>query len=423
VRTVRRVIVVLLLAAAVTVRAGQWEDLRHRPGNDDVFVMIDSSRSMSAGGSLVTAKVFVQDLLARYPKDGDRVVVMTFDSEAHVRGVIDIAHRPRDVEVLGEMIDAIDVRRVIRYSGSWPDLTESKTGPWKGGSAFSDYCEMWRLAGRVLQTYGDPSHRQMLLLFTNASSVRPDYRACDDPRPPAAIVTALRQNRLRLGLFTPSAAGLPPPLRRLTDRPSVAVDSLKIIELHADRRRVDAVPELLGLLSARVDLIGPEKERFTVSGDGDVRMGLTVVNRSAVPRRIEVRAATLQLDEASSSLPLTVTPSVVTLDPGDSVLLTVARDGVIRKPGTYRGRIVFRFADGDRFHPSILPFEAKKEAWIEHLGMEGTRSVSITVVVGFAICACAVVTSLIVWFVMEKRCTCGRARSWRPLRVRRGRPS
>ncbi|MFP5247290.1 MAG: hypothetical protein ACLGH0_11400, partial [Thermoanaerobaculia bacterium] len=67
-RTRTRVsIALLVLLAAVPLAADEWEELRSRPGNDDFFVMVDTSASMApaAGGSLARVKLFLQDLLAR----------------------------------------------------------------------------------------------------------------------------------------------------------------------------------------------------------------------------------------------------------------------------------------------------------------------------------------------------------------------
>ncbi|HEX8410928.1 MAG TPA: hypothetical protein VF883_18835 [Thermoanaerobaculia bacterium] len=416
----RRVVVVaLLLVPFLTARADGWESLRDRPGNDDVFVMIDTSRAMVTAGSLETVKAFAQDLFARYLKDGDRVVLLAFDAEARVHGVMDIAHRTRDVEVLREMVEAIDVRRVIRYRGSWPDLTEAADGPWIGGSAFSDYCEMWRLSGRVLQAYGDPSHRQTFLLFTTgASSSSPEYRSCSDPRPPAALITRLRENRLRLGLVTiPPANGLPPPLRSFVEQMATqsrtGIESLKVIELQAGRSRADLAPKLLELLNSRVDLIGPEKGSLSVNGQGDVRVWVTAANRSAAPRTIYVRSAALHLDGTASPLPLVVTPSVIRLDPGDSAVVTLSGAALLTRSGRYRGRVVFQFEAGARFDPAIVPFDAAKESWLEHHGVTARW----TLLIAAALSTCAIAR-----LVVDKTRTIGPACSWRGARRdRRGR--
>lgn len=370
-RTSRRVVIVFLLfVVGVRARADEWENLRRRPGNDDLFVVIDTSHSM-AGGSLAQAKTFLLDLFARYLKEGDRVVVMTFDSVARVHGFVRIENRRRDIELLRDVLAAIEVGRVIRYRGTWPDLIETADGPLRGGAAYADYCEMWRLSGRAMKGYGVPAHRQLFLLFTDGTSQSPDYRPCADPGPSLAIVSALRKGRLRAGVVVTNmrpepSAGTSPASRGFVDRVSarrrIASDSWRVMELSGGGR-VDGLRGFLGLLNARVDLVDPVQVDIA-AGTTDLRVHLTVVNRSDVARKVAVTDASLHLRGDSVPMRLAVMPAAVTLAPRTSALLTLSADDLFDEAGDYRGEIRFQFENDGLFDPAVLAVQGRREPFL-----------------------------------------------------------
>lgn len=363
----RGYLILLVLLAGMPLRGDEWEELRNRPGNDDIYVMVDTSSSMapSAGGSLGGVKGFLQDLFARYVKQGDRIIVMTFDADARVHGIMPIAERRRDVELLRDVIDGIDVRRVIHYSGTWPDLEETRDGPWAGGGAATDYCEMWRLSARIIRQYGDPSHRQWFLLFADGLPDAPAYRPCNDSGVMGALSPELREGRLRMGVVALPSASTPVGelsrhLRELLQRFPV-----KIIEFRADGRRIDGPRrEMLELLNARVDLAQPHALTLGARPVIDLRMPLTVINRSAVEKTVVIRNATLRLRNGAA-LPIPVTPSVITLPPRQTATFTLARADLFENPGHYEGELVFDFGRGARFDPPALAFSATKRTWLQ----------------------------------------------------------
>src|ERR1044071_288708 len=372
VRTLRRGFFALVwLWGVVSLRGDEWEELRGRPGNDDIYVMIDTSLSMapSVGGPLANVKAFLQDLFARYVKDGDRVILMTFDADAHLHGIVPIVDRRRDVELLREVVDGIDVRRTIHYGGTWPDLTELRAGPWTGGGAAADYCEMWRLSSRVLQKYGEPSHRQLFLLFTGGPAEAPAYRPCNDPGAPSVVSLALREHRLRVGvvvLVSTSRA-----LRELFHRMPAKVIEFRPID---DLRR-----DMLELLNERVDLAQPRSLFLGAHSTIDLHAPLMVVNRSAAEKTITIRNAILHLRDGAV-LHIPVTPSKLTLHPRQSAIFTLARSGLFEIPGDYDGQLVFNFGAGDRFDPAVLAFSATKQTWFEARGRYATW-IAVTLIV------------------------------------------
>lgn len=379
----------LLLLAATSLGGDEWEELRRRPGNDDLFVMIDASRSMASSpdGSLAEVKAFLQDVFARYVKDGDRLILMTYDAEAHVNAVMPFVERRRDVELFREVLDSVDVRRVIRYGGTWPDLTERRDGPWLGGGAAADSCEMWRLADRAIHKYSEPAHRQLFLLVTGGLPSAPAYRPCRDPGVPVAFAAAVRRRGIRAGV--------------IAARPSHSVDFLQIpkgswksVGFDPDSRRMDRLRgDMLELFNARVDLVQPHALNLGAQYAVDPQVPLTVVNRSSAERKIAIRSVHLHLRDGRGPLQIPVTPSTITLPPRQATTLALSLPHLFEKPGEYRGQLVFEFAPGARFDPSVLLFSVTKQTWLEAFGGYAAWT-AVTLVV--------VLTGLILWLAFEK---------------------
>lgn len=369
-------------------RADEWEAVRKRPGNDDIFVMVDTSLSMapSMGGSLTRVKGLLQDLLVRYVKDGDRIVVMTFDSEAYMRSIVPIVDRRRDTEVLRDVIDGIDARRVIRYSGTYPKLVEARDGLLTGGGAWTDYCDMWRLSATAIRKYGEPRHRQLFLLFTDSRPDAPLYRPCSDPGVLSTFSAGLYEDRLRMGLIalpggTSSvqelSALLTQLVRHMPGYDHVPGNVVRVIDFTENGHGIDDIRrELLALIGARIDLIEPAKLSLGGHYKVNMNMRMTVVNRSTMSRAISLRGATLNLIEGQKPIDVVVTPSRIMLLPGQSGRLTLSAQDFLREPGEYRGTLVFNFGTASRFDPATLELSATKLSWWQAFGGYVTQAIA-----------------------------------------------
>lgn len=379
----------LLLLAATSLGGDEWDELRRRPGNDDLFVMIDASTSMapSTDGSLAEVKTFLQDTFARYVKDGDRLILMTYDAEAHVHAVMPFVERRRDVELLRDVLDGIDVRRVIRYGGTWPDLTERRDGPLLGGGASADPCEMWRLAARVIHQYSEPAHRQLFLLVTGGLPNAPAYRPCHDPGVPVAFTAAVRARGIRAGVVVARPS-------HSIDFLQIPKDSWKSIGFEPTGRRVDRLRgDMLELFNARVDLVQPHALNLGARYAVDPHVPLTVVNRSSTERTIAIRSVHLRLRDGRGPLQIPVTPSAIRLPPWQSTTLVLSLPHLFERPGEYQGELVFEFAPGARFDPSVLVFSVTKQTWLEAFGAYAAWT---------AVALVVVLTGVILWLALEK---------------------
>lgn len=370
----------LLVLLVVPLRADDdWEALRHRPWSDDVFVMIDTSSAMDGprGGSLASIKRFVQDLLGRYVKAGDRVCVMTFDSNARIRSTVSVDEPRRDGEMLREVIDGLDVRPVVRYDGVYPDLVESAGGRTVGGGAWSDYCEMWRLAARAMHAYSDPAHRRLFLLFTATPPNAPPYGQCNDPRATAAFASMLRDDRFRMAVVAlPSqgrtadelAARLSDLLKGLAGDDATAT-SLRLFSFpEGDRHAGRLREEIRELIGECVELVQPTEVDLGAHYRIDLSTPVMLVNRSRARQRIAIRGATLRSPSTTRPLTLVSRPAEITLLPGQSGTLTVSGADLLSAPGDYRGELVFDFGSASRFYPGVLAFSAAKQTWMQAYG-------------------------------------------------------
>jgi hypothetical protein len=370
----------------LTIRANDWEELRKRRGNDDIFVMVDTSLSMapSLGGSLRTVKWFLQDLLVRYVREGDRVIIMTFDSEARVRSVVPILDRPRDVELLRDTIDGIDVHRLVRYSGTYPNLVEARNGPFIGGGAWTDYCEMWRLSATALQRYSQPSHRQLFLLFAGGRPTSPPYRPCSDPGVSSSFWAGLREDRFRMGVLAlPSAAGsarelsasLSALLQHMPGYEQTAKRALRFMDLAEEEGPIHALRrDVLDLLNSRVDLVEPASLVLGSHYEVNLNAAITLVNRSNMPRTVTLRGAVLNLGGTARPIAVTVTPSTIVLPPGRPGTFLLAAPDLLQQPGEYRGLLELNFGTGSRFSPAMLEFSATKLSWWQAFGSRVRRA-------------------------------------------------
>jgi hypothetical protein len=370
-------IAIFVLLGTIPLQGDEWEALRNRPGNDDLFVMIDTSTSMapSRGGALPSVRILLRDLFARFLKDGDRVILMTFDSDAHVRSIVSVAERRRDVALLRDVVDGIDASRVVHYRGTYPDLVETAGGTLAGGGARTDYCEMWRLSMRAIQEYGDPTHRQVLLLLTDGLPDAPLYRRCDDPGMPGSFAGGMREDRIRLAVITLSNGAISAEaleayliglLRKTPGYEEIRQTSLKVLAFKPNGRHIDSLrSDILKFLGSRVDLVSPRSLNLGASYQVRLDVPLTIINRSRIRKMIDVRGATLVFAGSHPPVPLVVTPRAIMLAPDQAGVFRLRGDPLLRAPGDYRGRVVFEFGTASRFAPAILSFSVKKQNWFD----------------------------------------------------------
>lgn len=391
----RACILIFLVLLVVPLHADEdWKALRDRPGNDDVFVMIDTSSAMGGpgGGSLAAVRLFVQDFLGRYSKTGDRVYVMTFDTDARIRSVVSVEEPRRDVEMLREVIEGLHVSPNVRYDGTYPDLIENASGRTVGGGAWSDYCEMWRLAARAMHAYSDPARRGLFLLFTATPPNAPPYRPCNDPRATAALASMLRDDRLRMvvvALPSPAhtaeelTARLAELLKGTAGEDAAAASSLRLFSFpQGDRRASRLREETRELISGWVEMVQPKEVALGAHYRLDLNAPLVLVNRSCVRRRVTIRGAALR-SASAAMLPLALasSPSEITLLPGQSGTLKITSADLLSAPGDYRGELTFDFGSDSRVYPGVLTFSATKQTWLQAYGIPVLGVAAVTTVV------------------------------------------
>jgi hypothetical protein len=378
----RVVLLLYFFGIAAPLVANEWDDLRRRPGNDDVFVMVDTSLSMaeSMQGTLPDVRRFLQTFVHGYLKEGDRFVLLTFDSEARASTIFNIESRQRDLPLLENLLTGLDARRKIFLSGQFPNFHEVRSDlqgiKLQGGGQYTDYCEMWRVASGALSRFADSRHRQLFLLFTDGLPDAPPYRPCTNPGVLEAFAAGLREDRFRMGVVALPTGNQPADnlARKLSEllarmpgyddvrsRSGVRVISLENLE------RPKLASEILELISARVDLVSPQELRLGDVYHPAINQDLEIVNRSRVSRTIALRGIQLKLSDRKP-LPLAFSPTSIELAPGGAARIKIRSDKLRVQPGGYSGTVEFDFATASRFDPAILPVSFRVLSWWEAYG-------------------------------------------------------
>lgn len=375
--------------------------MRGRAGNDDLFIMVDSSLSMSeaAGGIMPQVRNFLAELFTNYLKTGDRVIVMTFDSEARYTSVVDVRSE-RDTALLESLARGLDSRRAIYLQsggGSLQEVPRNTPGALPGGGMWTDYCAMWQLAEDAMRRYSDPRHRQLFLLFTDGEPEAPPYRPCERPDVLEAFAAGVRHDQFRFGVVAlPTgdeesdrlARRLEELLRSIsTDAATRAHQSFRVISYDRERGMRSVRQQVDDLLRSRVDL-APTELQLAAAHRPNLDETFTLTNRSKVTRTVRVPAATLSIGPLRQQL--AVTPAEVKIAAGSTATIRVTREELELPPGAHAGTLDFQFDGPSRFTPNIVSVSVRKMTWWEAYGPLMT-----TIVAAFAFLLAAILATIV----------------------------
>jgi hypothetical protein len=398
-------ILLLLCVAPLAAQTVDWAEMRGRAGNDDLFIMVDSSLSMaeSSGGIMPQVRNFLAELFTKYLKTGDRVIVMTFDSEARYQSVVDV-HSERDLALLDSLARGIDSHRAIylqQRNGALQEVPRETPGAMPGGGMWTDYCAMWQLASDAMHRYSDPRHRQLFLLFTDGEPEAPPYRACERPEVLEAFAAGVRNDAFRFGVVAlptgnDEADRLALKLRELLrsiSPQSVANKhpSFRMIEYDRQHGMSSVRQELHILMYSRVDLAPITDIRLEDAYRPHLDQMFTLTNQSDITRTIRVPTATLTIGPLRQRL--NVVPPEVKIAPRSSATIRIATDPLRLPVGTHAGTIDFQFDGPSRFTPTVVGVTARKQTWWEAYGPIATALVG----------ALAVALMLILMMILYRR--------------------
>lgn len=388
----RRVLlaVVLLLSGARQLGAAEGqpcsegEKWRQRPGNDDLFVVIDASLSMGptsfgpwALGYFDPVRQALHQLAACYLKAGDFVLVGTFDSEARIEIAQEIRLPERDLATLHAQLDALGPSRP-RY---WRRSSDGTRGaevalaiPGQdlvlGGSLRTDLGSGLTLAKESLERYRQPGHRQLLLLFTDGRHEAPEYSpyyrkavSLEDFFPNAGV------GRHRLGLVAmPGQDGQVDPLIAALAAKWGAESKgrVALLPIAGEAGEAKLGEEILELLTKRIDLVRP-RDPLDLGRQVTPRIDheFAVKNLSGVKERISLGQIRFELGGGDTVSVLTVDPTVLILGPQETVSFQVRGDLEGVASGKFNGTLRIDFAEATTFEPSVLWVKGERVAWLE----------------------------------------------------------
>ncbi len=383
--------------ASPVLGAGGCEDSvlagRDRPGNDDIFIFLDSSLSMGpksfgrygANNYMEHVRTILGNLADCYIKEGDFVLIATFDGEARIEIAkeihVDKEKAARDKATLKEQIAALEPTRQ-RF---WDRLPGNKRGPERlggdvrhvisGGSLKTDLGKMLDLNRRVLEEYASPSHRQLVLLFTDG-----DHKPAD--------FSEFYKEEITLKNFFPGqkvahfkfgVIAVPGDDGEIDEALDQVIESfdpdrtwrdageLKLLKSDPNAGNVSKVliDQIAELLNMRIDLVEPVSVHLGEAVTPVLDETFRLINNTRLKREIRLVGAFYEGEVGDPRIALQVEPTLLEIEPGGEQSFKVA--GKLRdiSVGQFSGKIRFEFGDAVAFSPVELPVRGRRVAWIE----------------------------------------------------------
>lgn len=371
-----------------------------RLGRDDVFVFVDSSLSMGprsfgswATGYMAEARSLLRELVDCHLREGDFVLVSTFDSEARIEIAKEV-RSPRDLETLRLQIDALEPTRARYYRGleggrpiaeaTPPVPGRPAVGTVLGGSWKTDLGAMTDLAIRLLRDHSDADHRQIVLFFTDGAHDPPSFSPFDEPVGLDAVLDEelLARRNLQIGVVrVPSVADADADadrdiLRRLVEQLDPdgrwrRGGSLALLEPAGDDPSRSFAAGLAELLRLRLVLAGPPEIDLEQSVRPRIGHRLEIRNETRLDRQVEIAAARFEGADGAR-LVLDVEPALLELAAGETAELRISGDLDSSGLGELDGSLVIDFAGPVGFHPRRVPVRGEHLSWwAEHGWMAG----------------------------------------------------
>lgn len=362
---------------------------RERPGNDDLFIFVDSSMSMGpvsfgryAHGYMEPVKQVLTQLTDCYLKTGDFVLIGTFDAEARLEVAKEIRVPERDLATLREEISALGPSRPRYWDRQAPANRglERDRGEYPlqivGGSLRTDLGEMLDLARRTIEQYSSPSHRQLILLFTDGEHDPPEY-------------SRYKKAEIRLEDFFPQlgAARHKLGLVILPDS-SGAVDKDRLVQLinswdpHNERREEGSFtpiqPDLqdpkrtlfdpiIEMLKWRIDLVEPGDVDLEDQFRPRIEQQAKIHNGTKIVRTVKLKGAYFESNSGERAA-LELSPLELVLQPGETASLSISGDLKDLPRGRYEGFLRFEPDSAVMFDPLKVPVHGRKLSFLEAYG-------------------------------------------------------
>lgn len=381
-------------------------------GPEDVFVFLDASLSMGptsfgpwATGYMEPARRLLRTLAACHLDSGDFFLVATFDSTAR----LDIAKElrsERDRHSLLRQIDALEPGRA-KYFGALengrpvdeampPRPGERARSQILGGSWKTDLGAMLHLAAETLETYSDPAHQQVVLIFTDGEDDPPAFSSFrpGGGQPSGATGGAeglrrflarddLAHRNVQIGVVALPTTGDRPaqPLASLfeqidPDGHRRRAGGLALLTPESERPADSFLDQLTELLRRRVVLHAPGRLTLGRQVEPWIDAEFHLRNDTELDRTIEFAGAAFEsaafegTDGRRVDVDLVVTPRTLRLPPRSAASVHVAGSLDQLPTGPLEGTLRFDFASSVRFHPSSVPVRGVHESWLARYGLQ-----------------------------------------------------
>lgn len=368
-------------------------EARSAAGNEDLFVFLDSSLSMGptsygpwATGYMEPARRLLLDLVDCYLRDGDFLLVSTFDSSARVEIAKELGSE-RERATLRRQIVGLEpgrpqyFRRVVEGrpadEAMPPPPGQRPAGQVLGGAWKTDLGEMLSLASDLLDRFAEPRNRQVMLFFTDGEHDPPEFTRFRDE---VTLDPFLERDDLAIQNLQIGVVAIP-------KEPGDVTSALRLAEMFA---RID--PEKLRRDTGQVGLIEPEDEnptesfiarlaeflrlRIALDAPPSLHLGrqvtpeldetFTVRNETRVERSLDIESADFETADGSESL--AVEPRRFDLAPGETRTLRVHGRLNSLPVGEFEGALRFEFASAIVFHPHQVAVSGIRQGWMERYG-------------------------------------------------------
>lgn len=167
---------ILVSAAALGAEADDCERLRSLPGNDDIVVMVDTSLSTIPIIDEIRSQLAA--FVECYVKQGDFVVIASFDATSQLEIAGRILDRERDLPILVEQIGSLTPRREIcwrRENGALEESRCDQATRRQGGGWKTDLGAMMEQLQHVLAEMHTPENRRFVAIYTDGRHDPPDW--------------------------------------------------------------------------------------------------------------------------------------------------------------------------------------------------------------------------------------------------------
>lgn len=367
---------------------------RSSGGNEDIFVFLDSSLSMGptsfgpwATGYMEPARRLLLDLVDCYLRDGDFLLVATFDSEARVEIAKDIGSA-REKTILRHQLAGLGPSRARYFrrlrSGKPveeampPRPGELPAGRILGGSWKTDLGEMLSLAKDLLGDYAEPQNRQVILFFTDGEHDPPEYTAFRSEVSLDLFLDRedLETQSLQIGIVAiPRSPGDEANSERLAEmfarldpqRIYEGTGQMGLIQPEDENPAESFIAQLADFLRLRIVLDAPRSLSLGQQVRPKLDVAFPVRNETRVDRSVELTEVYFR-DQEGRRHALEVSPTRLDLAAGEGQTLRVWGSLDPLPLGRVDGILQFEFGSAVVFHPQQVEVEGVHLGWMERYG-------------------------------------------------------